>query len=260
MNPHLYGTRILRTNTQKLGKRAPRRDRRTFKLSKYLMPRLPQPPSEVSWVTKVPNWPMYLNDQLGDCVIAAEAHMINQWSQYATGAEVLPTDQDVLTVYERVGGYVPGDPATDNGCDMLTALQDFKSNGLAGHEILAYMAVDQNNLTEIFQAIMLFGQLFTGIQLPISAQGMNAWTVPAGGPYGDGSPGSWGGHCIPIDAASPATFTCVTWGQRLKMSRNFFWDYVDECYVVLSKDWIAANGLSPSQFNLAQLQADLAAL
>ena len=244
----------------KLGKNAPRLDPRTFKLSKYLKPPLPLPPSEVSWITKVPQpMPMYLNDGLGDCVIAAEAHMINQWTRYAA-KEVFPTGQDVLKVYERVAGYVPGDPSTDNGTDPLSALQDWRKNGLAGRKIIAYMSVDKSNLTEIFQAIMLFGSLFTGLQLPISAQGQNAWTVPSGGAFGDGSPGSWGGHMVPIFAASPKTFTCETWGQPLKMSRNFFWNYVDEAWVVLSQDWLNATGNAPSGFNMAQLRADLAAL
>lgn len=244
----------------KLGKRAVRIDPRTFRLQKYLNTRLPVPPAEVSWVATVPNWPMYLNDRIGDCVIAAMAHMVNQWSWYARGDEAPISDQDVLTVYERVGGYVPGDASTDNGCDMLSALNDWRKNGIRGHKILGYAQVDQSNLTEVFQAIELFGSLFTGIQLPISAQDETAWTVPNGGPVMNGSPGSWGGHAVPIDAASPKSRTCITWGSRLKMSPNFFRDYVDECYAVLSEDWIETSGLSPSQFNLAQLQVDLASL
>jgi hypothetical protein len=109
-------------------------------------------------------------------------------------------------------------------------------------------------------AVKLFGNCYVGLALPLSAEGEDAWTVPAGGAYGDGSPGSWGGHCVPIVAYSPLTLTCITWGQRLKMSWNFFEDYCDEAYAVLTHDWIEANGLSPSQFNLAQLSKDLAAL
>jgi hypothetical protein len=245
---------------RKLGKRARRIDPRTFKLQKYLDSRLPLPPPEVSWVASVPGFPMYLNDLLGDCVIAAEAHMINQWSWYASGVEYRVTDQDVLTAYERVGGYVPNDPSTDNGCDMLSALNDWRQNGIGGHKILGYAEVDPSNLTEVFQAIEIFGSLFTGIQLPLSAEYQPAWTVPDGGPVMNGSPGSWGGHAVAIDAASPKSRTCVTWGSRLKMSPNFFRDYVDECYAVLSQDWIDTQGLSPSQFNLEQLQTDLASL
>ncbi len=70
-------------------------------------------------------------------------------------------------------------------------------------------------------------------------------------------PGGWGGHCIPIVAMSPKSRTVVTWGGLLKMSANFELDYVDEMYAVLSVDWIEKTGLSPSGFDLAQLQQDL---
>jgi hypothetical protein len=245
---------------QILGKRAPRLDARTFKLAKFLPPVIPPPPPEASWVMKVPTWPMYLNDQLGDCVIAASGHMINQWTEFATNKEAKPTNAQILKAYEDVGGYVPGDPSTDNGCVMLDALNYWRKTGIAGHKILAYASVDLTRLDEVKTAVQLFGNLYLGIQLPLTVQESNSWTVPSGGPFGDGSPGSWGGHCIPVVAYSPLTLTVITWGMRLKMSYNFLRDYADEAYCVLSSDWIAKTGLSPSQFNLTQLQADLAAL
>jgi hypothetical protein len=214
-------------------------------------------PQEVSWVTKVENWPMMLNDTLGDCVPAAMGHMVEQWSTYA-GSPVIPTNAQVLSAYEAIGGYVPGDPSTDNGCDMLTALNYWRQTGIAGHKIFAFVQVNPLDADEIREAIYLFGNVFTGLALPISAQGEDAWTVPPGGKSSpNGSPGSWGGHCVPSVADSPQSRTVVTWGEVLKMSPNFFIDYVDELYAVLSLDWIESNGLSPSQFNLAQLQADL---
>ena len=44
------------------------------------------------------------------------------------------------------------------------------------------------------------------------------------------------------------------------MSHNFFTDYCDELYAVLSPDWIDANGAAVSGLDLKALQADLAAL
>jgi hypothetical protein len=61
-------------------------------------------------------------------------------------------------------------------------------------------------------------------------------------------------------AESPETLTCVTWGERLKMSHNFFGDYCDEAYAVLSPDWLTAKGNSINGLNLAALQRDIAAL
>jgi hypothetical protein len=248
----------------RLGKKNPRRDARTLQLKKYIVTPVPHIPDEVSWVTHVSNWPMYLNDSLGDCVIAAAAHMIEQWSLYAQ-QPALPTDDQVLSAYQHVGGYVPGDPTTDNGCFMLDALRFWRNTGIAGHQIRAFLGVDPKNLDEVRAAVYLFGNLYAGLSLPAFAQDETAaaagWTVALGGPFGStGSPGGWGGHCVPIVAMSPLTLTCVTWGQTLKMSHNFFLDYCDEAYAVLSDDWIETNGLSPGSFDLAALQADLAQL
>jgi len=247
----------------KLGKKAKRIDPRTFKLSKYLKPHLPQPPDEVSYVVDVPSWPMDLNDQLGDCVVAAMAHMIQQWSFFSRGLSgmVVPTDAEVLTAYEAISGYINGDPSTDTGCDMLTALNYWRNTGLAGHKIAGFVEVDAQNLLEVRQAIWMFGNLFTGLALPVFVQSASDWTVPDGWIYGNaGQPGSWGGHCVPAMAESPETLTCVTWGERLKMSHNFFGDYCDEAYAVLSTDWVTSNQAAKSGFNLAQLRADIAAL
>jgi|SRR5579859_179690 len=245
----------------KLGKQKAVFDKRTLKLTRYLTSVLPPPPDEVSWITKLAaaeQLPMYLNDKLGDCVIAAAGHMIQQWNFYA-GHPAQPSDTDVLSDYCAVGGYQPGNPNTDNGTNMLAFLKYWRNTGLGNHRIYAFLAVDPQNLVEVRQAINLFGNLYVGIELPTAAQGANRWTVPTGGVNVDnGAPGGWGGHCVPIVASSPNTHTCITWGTTLKMSHNFFADYGDEAYAVLSKDWLNAQGVSPEGFNLAQLMADLA--
>lgn len=246
----------------RLGKSAARSDSRTLKLSNYIRKAaLPPAPAEVSWITRLTAaeaLPMYLNDKLGDCVAAAAGHMIQQWNFYA-GHPAQPTDADILTSYEAVGGYDPGNPNTDNGMDMLSYLNYWRTTGLGGHKILAFMSVDWTNQEEVRSAIQIFGNVYIGVQLPTSAQGQTAWTVTQGGIYSAaGQPGSWGGHCIPIDAGSPETYTVTTWGTTLKMSHNFFEDYCDEAFAVLSQDWIGVTGDSPEGLDLAQLQADLA--
>ena len=251
----------------KLGKKPPRFDRRTLQMAKYLRAALPIPPDEVSYIVKVPEWPMLLNDTLGDCVIAAMGHMVQQWTYFASGGTAMQimTDAEALAAYEAIAGYSPSDPTTDQGTDMLSALNYWRKQGIMVggklHKIGGYVAVDTTNALQIQQAIWIFGNLFTGLALPATADGEDAWTVAEGGIYGvSGEPGSWGGHCVPVDARSPITATCVTWGTRLKMSHNFFFDYCDEAYAVLSPDWIGASGLAPSSFNMAELEADLKAV
>jgi len=266
------------TTNRMLGKKPPRVDPRTLQFRNYLRKRrgkspgpLPIPPAEISYVVKVPSWPMLLNDQIGDCVIAAMGHMIQQWTFFATGGAGMQTmtDAEALAAYAAIGGYNPNDPSTDQGCDMLTALNYWRNHGImAGgklHKIGGFVACDPRNLLEARQSIWMFGNQFTGVALPLSARGADDWTVPDGGIYSPaGQPGSWGLHCIPVMAESPLTLTCVSWPspehERLKMSHNFRGDYVDECYAILSPDWLTAQGDSIAGFNLAALHKDIAAI
>jgi hypothetical protein len=260
--------------TRKLGKKPQRIDTRTLHFRNYATTTaapfpgpLPIPPAEISYVVKVPSWPLLLNDQLGDCVIAAMGHMVQQWTYFSSdGAAMrIMTDAEALEAYEAIAGYNPDDPNTDQGTDMLTALNYWRNTGItvAGEkdQIAGYVAVNPQDLLEVRQAIWMFGNLFIGLQMPQTAESENAWTVADGGIYtAQGAPGSWGGHCVSMMAESPETLTCVTWGERLKLSHNFMADYADEAYAVLSNDWITSQGDTIAGFDLAALRRDIAAL
>ena len=251
-----------------LGKKPRKFDPRTLRMRDYLSPfrhpaarpalATPPPPAHVNWVkTGAPAWPMMLNDTLGDCVCAAAGHMQEQWTTWS-GQTVTPSDSAILNMYEKVGGYVPGEPSTDNGCNMLDALNWWKSTGIQGRKIAAFASVNLEDRDEVKTAVDLFGNLYLGIQLPLSAQGQSVWQVPVGGPSGNGAAGSWGGHCIPVVSYDPTGLIVVTWGQTLFMTWGFLNTYADEAYAVLSPDWIGSQGFSPGKLNTAQLLADLA--
>ena len=242
----------------KLGKLAPRHDCRTLSISRYLPPGLVVP-AVVSYEQQVSFWPMMLNDSIGDCVVAAAGHMIQQWTAYA-GREVVLTDAQILKAYCDVSGYVPGQPWTDNGCVLLDFLKYWRNVGVGGHKIAAFVSVNPLLADEVKAAAFLFGNVMTGLALPWTAQAALDWRVPAYGPVGSGAPGTWGGHCVPIVEQDGQGKAPITWAKRLRMSPNFFRIYCDECYAVLSKDWIEARGVSPSQFSFDQLNTDLARL
>jgi hypothetical protein len=89
---------------------------------------------------------------------------------------------------------------------------------------------------------------------------MTVWDVKTSADtIGNGAPGSWGGHCIPIIGYDSEWLTVITWGAPMKMSWRFAVAFVDELYAVLSPDFIAS-GEAPNQIALQQLQADLAAI
>jgi len=256
----------------KLGKRRPRIDPRTFRLTRYL-PSLapPPPPLSMNW-THQASWPMMLNDSIGDCTCAASGHMIEEWTRLNCPV-FTPPDSAILKAYEDVSGYNPADPNSDNGAVMLDVLKYWRKTGIAGHKILAYAAISTRPrppLTaaflkmQIMDSVYLFGNCYLGIQLPLSAQDqINAgqpWSVNATVRTPGHEPGSWGGHCVPIVDYDANGLTVVTWGALQRMTWYFLQVYGDEAYAVLSNDWLNTRQISPGKFNLAQLKADLAAL
>lgn len=252
--------------TGKLGKQPKRPDRRTLQLSRYLkMPELPAAPPAVDWTRAVPHYGMLLNDQLGDCVIAGMMHLVMGWQANTGQSPAAPSNDEVVAAYSAIGGYDPSDPSTDQGCNILDALNYWRNTGItvAGQtsKIVAFAEVNLKDDAEVKAALWLFGGLFTGFQMPASAQNAASWTVPSCGLHGKGKPGSWGGHCAPLGAEdNSGGFQAITWGELMPTAHNFVADYCDEAYAILSTAWIEQQGQSPSGFDFAALQADLAAL
>ena len=240
----------------RLGKQPARRDERTLQFSKYTGNLAPAPwaTNRTSAITRLG---VMLNDQLGDCTCAAVGHVIQSWTA-ENGAEVVLPDSVILSLYEQVGGYVPGYPATDNGAVELDVLNYWRKNGVAGHPLAAYVAINPKKPQELTDAVFYFGASYIGLQLPISAQNQTVWDV-ATGPNAE--PGSWGGHAVPVVAYDSTGVYCITWGSLLRMTWPFFAEYCDEAYGLLSQDWIdKATEKCPAGFDLAALQADLALL
>ena len=85
---------------------------------------------------------MYMNNQLGDCVIAGMAHVVGVLTGEADNTPVLYSDNQIVALYSAIGGYVPGNPATDQGCDEQTGLNYWQQQGApaGSHQIGGWMA------------------------------------------------------------------------------------------------------------------------
>lgn len=241
----------------KLGKRHPRHDPRVPMLARYTTA-LPSAPPSVEYQTKVTDWPMMMNDRLGDCTCAAVGHVIEQWTTYS-GRPVVLSDQQVEQLYEIVGGYNPADPNTDGGAVEVDVLNYWLNSGVFGHPLDAYAALELQNHNEVMDAVYWFGNCYIGVALPISAQTQDVWAVPPGGANGPGAVGSWGGHAVPVVAYDARGLVVITWGQPKRMTWQFWDTYCDEAYALLSTDWTSAE-VSPAGFNYQQLTADIQAI
>lgn len=240
--------------SRKFGKLPPRTDRRTLKMARYLTPALVPPPAAVSWFKAATDFGVMLNDDIGDCTIAALGHAIQIWTLNLAGEITVP-DADILAAYENWCGYDPSDPSTDQGGIELDVLNSWRNSNLAGHKLLAYADPSPNTKLHIQQAIYLFGGVYIGLNVPQSAMDqLNAgqpWTVAPD----DG--GILGGHAVFVPAYDADGLTCITWGLPQKMTWDFWNAYCDESHALLSQDWLSSKNLDPTGVNLAQLQNDL---
>jgi hypothetical protein len=241
----------------RLGKNPPVVDSRTIRFGAYLTPELAAPPVAQDYGAKVASWPMYGNDQYGDCTCAAAGHMIQSWTANAA-TEFSPTDESVLRFYEH---FVGDPPPPDQGCDMLSVLNYWRSTGLDRRKITAFASIQLQNQTQAQNAIYLFGSLYIGVALPnFATQGdmlTVPWVVPSTGPVGDAAPNQDNGHCIPAVGYDATNLYIVTWGEVKSMSWGFYNAYADESFAVISKDFIGPAGTDPAGFNMAALEADL---
>ncbi|HTT74272.1 MAG TPA: hypothetical protein VMG99_09070 [Thermoplasmata archaeon] len=249
----------------RLGKKAPRRDPRTLRLGKYLLPTLPPPPASATLYTNVGTWPMDGNDQYGDCTMAGAAHLIQMWTAQTLG----PDAADVLSANEVTADYFQLTGGPDSGLDLLTVLDWWEKTGFAieagNDRITAYAAIEPTSDTELQDAISLFGGVYLGLALPdfaVNPPDGNLldvpWAVPATG-LAANPPDPQNGHCVVLVGYDARNYYAVTWGAVKPMSPAFAAAYIDEAYAVLSPDWFA-RGESPEGFDLAQLQQDLAAI
>lgn len=242
----------------KLGKRSPRHDARTLRLAKYAAA-LDTPPAAIDYGKTLTSLGDMQNDEIGDCTCAGAGHLIQTWTA-ANGNQVILADDEIVDLYSAVTGYKRGDESTDNGAVLLDVLRYWKANPLKpGHVLTAYAQVNQKNQTEVKQGIWMFGGLYCGVMLPLSAQMQGVWDVPEEGTAGAGTIGSWGGHCVPIVAYDDQHLTCISWGQLIKMTWRFFDTYFDEAWALLSGDWANTAG-SPQGLDIRKLLADIAQL
>lgn len=194
------------------------------------------------------------NDTVGNCAVVGVMHMLANWSMYS-GLHIPGfTTPEALQIYYKLTG------GPDTGLKLITVLNYWKTTGVFGHKIPGFMKIDPQNLKMVRLAIELFGGVYNGVALPISAQAQTGpgkvWT-PGTGP--DGVAGSWGGHCPPTLRYSipDDRFGHSTWATIQDADSAFELEYQDECYAVLGPEWVNGKRQAPNGFALDALLADL---
>jgi hypothetical protein len=207
-------------------------------------------------------FPMFANDRLSNCVFASLGH--SQIVQSAnSGAEVAVTEAEIVDAYQRLGGYVPSDPSTDNGANMLeVGLRCYGGETVAGQTLEAIVAVNPRDNDMLAVASEFFGGLWLGWDLPKAWQDADVWDVsPTGSSSGDWAPRSWGGHATSSQAWSPALRGLKTWTIDKPYTPAAAHLYCEEAYGLVWKElWTRLQGgLCPAGLDLQKLR-DLMAL
>jgi hypothetical protein len=235
--------------------------------AKYRTAALPTPPASVDYsaaaASALSN--IYLNDQLGDCVIAGGYHVVGVLTGNA-GDEFVASTSQITADYSAIGGYVPGNPATDQGCDEQTALAYWTATGFQdGTKLAGWLAVDATNKATLMQALDLFENLYFGVELP------DAWVNPmpqtAGFTWdvaGDPDPGY--GHCVMGVGYNATGVQIDTWGMLGTITWAALAKYMvtsagGEAYTLCSPDQIAKGQTkAPNGFDWSTLIADFNSL
>ena len=224
---------------------------------------IPNPPDSVDWTKGITEWGMHMNDQLGDCTCAGIYNAVEVWSVNVLVEKKEP-DSCVLSLYSAACGYVPGDDATDQGGIEQNVLKYIMDNGIplsdgTRDKIIGFVEVDPRNVNDVKVTINDFGVAYIGFDVPNSIYDENGepksvWE------YDPNDSKIEGGHCIIAVKYDNEYVTIISWGSIYKMSWEFFTKYTDECYAIVSPDWISATGKDPLGMTVSDLESLMSAI
>jgi hypothetical protein len=197
---------------------------------------LPLQPEWSDYSDVVPQWPMLKNDELGDCAEAALLHIF-QLFKAINGQVTFPDDQSVVELYSAAGGYVPGDPSTDQGTQLNALLQYAKSNtagapynvSMAPEYVQAFAYLQHTDLAHVSQCVALFKALFVGVNLRQAQMTQEVWDA--------GSSAVIGGHAITVIGANNTGPKIISWGKVIQATWAWWTQCVEEAWVVLNYDF-----------------------
>ena len=238
-------------------------------LGNYLTRDLAAPPDAVDWTpaASAALSEVYGNNEEGDCTAAGPAHSIGVFTGNTIFNPTIFTLDQVNAFYSVCEGP-PGFPAADNGADVPTVLNVWKTKGFLlnhQHNIAGWMKVSSSDQEQQRIAIDLFGNLVYGIDLPDlwvnPFPSSNGFVWDAAGPSDPDN-----GHCFVAVGYKLGMTLISTWGMTGWITDSAVEKYCapaedGEIYVVLAYDWIRkAKQRAPNGVLWSSLEADFKAL
>jgi hypothetical protein len=202
------------------------------------------------------------NNKCGCCVFSTMAHLVQAMQRGLGNPESKFTEDNVISDYSQVTGYVPGQPKTDNGTYMRDAASYWRQNGVIDgdgvrHKITAYVDIKLDP-EQLIQACHDLGGIALGLKLPQSAvdqfkQG-RAWTVPYKKELA-------GGHAVALLGRNrDGNAIIATWDGITAATPEFLREFADEAVAFVSLEYLDERGINPRGYDRTELERMIAAL
>jgi hypothetical protein len=208
----------------------------------------PSPPAGIA--DQYGPWNILSNDTLGDCGVAGLQHAMEVDAVLVKETETWPTSAQAGEYYMKYTGGV------DGGVVLSQYLQYVRTHGYFGRYLYGYAPVKVSDVPTLQTATWMYGFVYTGVQIPQSAQEQfqngQPWTVVNGSSIE-------GGHCVPIVAYDDNYLYCITWGRIQAISYSWWHQFSTEAWCAIPGTIEGHNG-DGRGINLAALRADLDSL
>lgn len=246
----------------RLGKAPAEPSPKAFSLWNYINPtaQLPQVPEHFRHADP-PKWIDILGRQYGVCVWNGAANESRLW-EHEGGLETPEfTADNIMSMYKEVAGFDPKNLKTDRGTSVKEAASYRRLQGIVDakgnrHKVDAYAWVSLRAFSYLKVAIWTLGGVGLGFRFPAYAMDQfkagKAWSLQKGKVEG--------GHYVPAIGIAPnsGNIICVSWGQEIEMTRDFYMEYADEVVGWIDLDRLAkSTRLSPENFNEQRIRHDL---
>lgn len=241
--------------------------------------RLPSPPIAVDYTALLPaSLGMMLNGpdpeqpdlpELNDCTCAGVYHAMQVWTANA-GKQIYTASSAVIEqLYENACGYVPGNPASDEGGVEQVVLGYWLTNGAPmdggapPEKLAAFVEVDGRNVSDMKLAIADCGVVYIGIDVPAYIMDP-ATNLTRSGSVWDVSPKAdntiVGRHAVILAGYDTRGARLISWGRVYIATWAFLAQRIDEAYALGNALWINERNVTPFGQTLAQLVEQMDAI
>lgn len=258
-------------NGHRLGRKAYDRTKPNVMLRRLRTATLTPPAQSDWWCDAMAT--MALNDRIGDCTMADQAHSLTGLQFYGQNKTVVVPDSEVLKGYSAVSGYDPKTGRNDNGATLQDAFGYARKTGfvVAGttYKVEAFAqldAIDSRGAVDwdlIKVGIDSFGGASIGMIFPDYAMddfdAGRIWDYTSRKRYRES-----GGHDVRLvgfgGSGAGAYVDCATWGRKQRMTVPFAEKFIEEYWVHGERDWQRADGTVPNGIDADSAKAQFIAL